>query len=299
MSIQKLSGPFLLLVALVLPASGTWAMGEILGETKEQLKLKYELTVSEPVNGQVGVVFILEDEGRMKPLSAVELGIPRQDGSGSYDLTAPLGLREYNGKQEVRFNLKTDWAARAEIWLNTNHFDGKGLVMTHYHHLIPLAQHMAKLAPAKPAAAPVAAPPHAATSTSTVPASPPPADRAPALAALEHKLLGTWLGPACGGDYTFNADGTYAMHNFTPGQKTLTGTWFIRWDSLPPTLVVTCKTSDFTRTGGSEYQYLGKPLELRIVQLDDQLFIYHYPGDTFDQRNERPSLEPHGKSRLK
>src|SRR5262245_9809437 len=30
-----------------------------------------------------------------------------------------------------------------------------------------------------------------------------------ALDALEQKLLGSWKGPACGGDYTFNPDGTF------------------------------------------------------------------------------------------
>ena len=55
----------------------------------------------------------------MKPLDAVELAIPRQDGSGSYDLTVQLAIREFNGKRVARFNMKTEWAARAEIWLNT------------------------------------------------------------------------------------------------------------------------------------------------------------------------------------
>ena len=38
--------------------------------------------------------------------------------------------------------LKKEWASRAEIWLNTNWFDGKKLVMTHYHHIIPVAQYL-------------------------------------------------------------------------------------------------------------------------------------------------------------
>jgi len=159
MTMQPLARSLLLLAALFLPAGRALAMGEILGETREQLKLKYEVKVQDPDNGQVQVEFTLEDEGRMKPLDAVELAIPKQDGSGTYDLTANLSVREDQGKRVARFNLKKEWAARAEIWLNTYHFDGKPLVMTHYHYLIPVAQYLKKpdlkkQEPAKPAAAP-------------------------------------------------------------------------------------------------------------------------------------------------
>ena len=68
------------------------------------------------------------------------------------------------------------------------------------------------------------------------------------LAALEQKLLGTWWGGPCVGNYTLHANGTYELRKFSPGNNTLTGTWSLRWDSLPPTLVVTCKNSDFKAT---------------------------------------------------
>src|SRR5687767_9235047 len=67
------------------------------------------------------------------------------------------------------------------------------------------------------------------------------------LAGLEAKLLGNREGGACVGDYTFKSDGTFELRHFTPGGNTLTGTWSVRWDALPPTLVLTCKTSDFRR----------------------------------------------------
>jgi hypothetical protein len=115
------------------------------------------------------------------------------------------------------------------------------------------------------------------------------------LAALEQKLLGAWKGAACAGDYTFHADGSFRCRNFTPGQNTLTGTWSIRWDALPPTLVLTCKTSDFTQKDPTrpEYEQLGKALELKLVELSDQSFAYQLPrvaGDTrepFLWRNSR------------
>jgi len=73
--------------------------------------------------------------------------------------------------------------------------------------------------------------------------------------ALERKMDGGWKGGACMGDYTFNRDGTFEVQHFTPGNNTLTGTWSLRWDALPPTLVLTCKTSDFKKKDPSRQEY--------------------------------------------
>ena len=120
-----------------------------------------------------------------------------------------------------------------------------------------------QLAPAAPSAAP--------------PTTKPTRD----LAALEQKILGFWQGPACGGDYTFNPDGTFVMENFTPGQNTLTGTWSIRWDALPPTLLVTCKTSDFKKKAPNwpEYEYLNKTQEFKLLELNDKSLSYRWGGE--------------------
>jgi hypothetical protein len=101
------------------------------------------------------------------------------------------------------------------------------------------------------------------------------------LAALEQKLLGTWWGGACVGNYTFNADGTYQLRNFTPGNNTLTGAWSLRWDALPPTLVVTCKTSDFKvrDPNRKEYEYFDKTLEIKLVELSSDVLVLRFPTD--------------------
>ena len=106
-----------------------------------------------------------------------------------------------------------------------------------------------------------------------------------ALSALEKKLLGTWNGPACGGDYTFNSDGTFDLQHFTPGGNTVTGTWSLHWDALPPTLVLMCKTSDFTKKDPSrdEYKYVGKALELKLLELDSDTFTFRLPKDKGDE----------------
>jgi hypothetical protein len=112
-------------------------------------------------------------------------------------------------------------------------------------------------------------------------AAPPTTTPAHNIALLEQKILGFWQGPSCGGDYTFNPDGTFVMENFTPGQNTLTGTWSIRWDALPPTLLVTCKTSDFRTKvpDRAEYESLGKTREFKLLELNDQSLTYRWGGD--------------------
>jgi hypothetical protein len=118
------------------------------------------------------------------------------------------------------------------------------------------------------------------------------------LTALEKKILGTWYGPDCGGDYTFKPDDTFTMVNFGPSDITLTGTWSIRWDALPPTLVITATTSDFTTKNGgrAEYEFLNKPLEYKLVQLDEKTISYQTPDGqreiTFARDREGGSSKP-------
>src|SRR6476659_5945434 len=63
--------------------------------------------------------------------------------------------------------------------------------------------------------------------------------------ALERKLHGAWIAEGdCVGDLTLRADGTFERQHYSPGNNKLAGTWEVRWKALPPTLVLTCKTSD-------------------------------------------------------
>jgi hypothetical protein len=60
--------------------------------------------------------------------------------------------------------------------------------------------------------------------------------------AIERKLHGSWRSEsACGGTLTIKADGTYEHTGLGPGGDTCSGAWEMRWDALPPTLVLTCK----------------------------------------------------------
>jgi len=102
------------------------------------------------------------------------------------------------------------------------------------------------------------------------------------LAALEQRLHGTWKGGACMGELTFWADGSYERTHYSPGNNFVTGSWEVRWDTLPPTLILTCETSN-----APDRIKPGETTEVRIVQLDAEALHYQFPGEEHFVRYER------------
>jgi hypothetical protein len=99
-------------------------------------------------------------------------------------------------------------------------------------------------------------------------------ERGEALTALEGKLHGVWKGQGpCDGQLALRSDGMYERRHHGPGGNNSTGAWKVRWDALPPTLVLTCKTSD-------DSAYTGKTLDVKILQLDNATLIFQYQNAT-------------------
>jgi hypothetical protein len=120
-----------------------WALGLELGETKEQLKLKYEVAVVDHGTGRVTITLTIADEGRLAPLDrGVELLIPSKEGTGYVDLSVSLNRRKVEGKQVVSVHLTKELAERASIQLNTDTLDGKVAPLTWYYHSIPIAKYL-------------------------------------------------------------------------------------------------------------------------------------------------------------
>ncbi len=97
-------------------------------------------------------------------------------------------------------------------------------------------------------------------------------------ATLEKKLYGSWRddNPCPGGQLILNADGTYERLRYGPGAYHLTGTWHVRWDALPPTLVLTCKTCNDPDLNNTPERYNQR---LKLVQLDDESLVYQFTND--------------------
>ena len=139
------------IVVIAIPSSFALAMGFQLGESKEELKLEYDLSVYDHDTGRVTIRFSLIDEGRLKPINSVDLSIPskeKHDGGGfKSDLTMSMALRQDGDKQVGRVHIRKDWAERAEIQIKTGHFDGKQEPLTWYYHSIPLKELVARAKP--------------------------------------------------------------------------------------------------------------------------------------------------------
>src|SRR5262245_50879758 len=88
---------------------------------------------------------------------------------------------------------------------------------------------------------------------------------------LERMLHGEWVGPACGGEWTFGAEVTFAVRHYSPGNNEFAGTWKVRRDSLPPTLVLTCKESD-----APDRIKVGEASEVKLIELSDDALAYQY-----------------------
>jgi hypothetical protein len=97
------------------------------------------------------------------------------------------------------------------------------------------------------------------------------------LAALEHKMLGTWKGQhGCAGNFVFRADGTYELTDYGPAPYDSAGTWKVRWDALPPTLVLTCKTSEVPAE-------VGKATQVKLIRLDGETLAVKHPNGTVER----------------
>lgn len=132
----------LALLAISVLAQNAQALGFELSQTKEELKLDYKFTVTDHKTDRVTVVFTLRDEGRMKPLYAVDLSIPSNDGTGKFHLVTPLKLAGEGKDKTVRIHIHKDWLKNASISLKTGHLDGKQQLRTWYYHLVPIHRHL-------------------------------------------------------------------------------------------------------------------------------------------------------------
>lgn len=137
--------------AVLIPANLALALGFQLGESKEQLKLKYDISVYDHDTGRVTITFSLEDDGRLAPISSIDLSIPSKERhtSGGYksDLTMSMATRKEGSKRVARIHIRKDWAERAQIRLKTVNLDGKQEPMTWYYHAITLGELIARAKP--------------------------------------------------------------------------------------------------------------------------------------------------------
>jgi hypothetical protein len=118
-------------VAVTLLTSGpSWAVYNVLGPSKDEWGLKYEVQVSDAGRGTLTVVFTLADEGRLKPLSLIELIALSKEtdnqGGHSYDVRVPIVLKPtQDGRRAGQVQIRKEFADRARIRILTDRVDGQ------------------------------------------------------------------------------------------------------------------------------------------------------------------------------
>jgi len=130
--------------AVLVGANLAWALGFQLGQSTEELELKYDVNCTVHASGRVTVNLVIAEQGRIKPIEDVQLTIPSDDGTGHADLVVSLATKEVDGKLRARAHLARDLADRASIRLVTwtDPKTGKPTPLTWYYHLIRIADHI-------------------------------------------------------------------------------------------------------------------------------------------------------------
>ncbi len=152
----------MLVVAVILLMSGrSWAIYNVLGPSKDEWGLKYDVEVKDAGGGKVTVVFTLADEGRLKPFDLIELFAFSKEtdnqGGHSYDVRAPIELKTTrDGRRTGQAQMGKEFVDRAQIRILTRMFDGQPQTSGYACYEIPIKKFLKK---AQGAAPPLATPP--------------------------------------------------------------------------------------------------------------------------------------------
>ena len=152
----------MLAVAVILLMSGrSWAIYDVLGQSKDEWGLKYEVQVNDTGGDTVTVVFTLADEGRLKPLSSIELFAFSKEtdsqGGHSYDVKAPIELKTTkDGRRAGQVQIRKEFVNRAKIRILTKMVEGRLQQPGFAAYEVPISTFLSK-APA--AGSPAASPP--------------------------------------------------------------------------------------------------------------------------------------------
>ncbi len=156
------SAQTILVVAVTLLMSGrSWAVYNVLGPSKDEWGLRYEVQVTDAGDGTLSVVFTLVEEGRLKPLSLIELIADSTEtdsqGGHAYVVKAPIVLKPTSdGRRAGQVQIRKEFADRARFRILAKNVDGQPQQSGWASYEVPLNKFLNK-APA--AASPLASPP--------------------------------------------------------------------------------------------------------------------------------------------
>ena len=138
----------------------SWAIYDVLGPSKDEWGLKYDVQINDAGGNNVTVVFTLADEGRLKPLTTVELYAfnPQTDEQGghSYDVKQTIELKPTkDGRRVGQVQISKKFVEKAKIRILTKQVDGKLQQPGFADYEIPIKKFLNK----NPASSSIASPP--------------------------------------------------------------------------------------------------------------------------------------------
>ena len=153
-------------VAVVLMSSQSWAYFYELGPSKNEWGLKFDGEVTVAAADKLNVRFTLADAGRLNPIysaSVLAFSNPGPDGARSYLVNARIDLQPTpDGKLTGQVQIDRRFANRAVVRILTQTFDGRFQTAGARYYDIPLWRFMKKApgsAPPQPAPPSIASPP--------------------------------------------------------------------------------------------------------------------------------------------
>jgi hypothetical protein len=118
-------------VAVILLTSGrSWAIYNVLGPSKDEWGLKYDVEVNSADGDTATVIFTLADEGRLKPVESIELFAFSKEtdsqGGHGYDVKAPIVLKTTkDGRRVGQVQIRKEFLDRAQLRMLSRMFDGQ------------------------------------------------------------------------------------------------------------------------------------------------------------------------------
>lgn len=150
----------LVVAVILLTSARSWAIYDVLGPSKDEWGLKYDVRVNDAGGETVTVVFTLADEGRLKPLTTIELYAfnPQTDEQGghSYDVKETIELKlTKDGRRVGQVQMRKEFLDHAKIRILTKMVDGRQQRIGFADYEIPIRKFLNK----PPASSSIASPP--------------------------------------------------------------------------------------------------------------------------------------------
>jgi hypothetical protein len=157
----------LVVVAVVLMTSTTWAVWYALGPSKDEWGLKYDVEVDAVNRDKLIVHFTLADSGRLKPIHSVfVMAFSNRDQTGTNLVKTPITMQPTkDGKLTGQVEVGKEFADRAVIRIFTVMVDGRsqmaGPMAGARYYDIPLKKFLKKapLATSSPSGSSITPPP--------------------------------------------------------------------------------------------------------------------------------------------